>query len=117
MPSTYVDKKFALLTDNAGADGLVSIVSNAGWLPGATVFIVSTAVASTECIISEVIGNTQLRLRSKGTTRNGQIGFVGATPRGGRTDLHLYLLANGANISMEGQVVPVRAVFSANERG
>ncbi len=104
MPATQISKKYAALTADATAAGLVTIASNDGWLPGAIVNISSATEASAECIIVQQVGSTQLVLRFTNSD---------VTARGGFSDLAIYDLADTAAISMIAQVVPVQQVFTA----
>lgn len=104
MPSTIVHKKHAALTANGGADGLVTVADNSGWLPGSTVWLSSSTQEGLQCIVSQLVGTTQIRLRKADA------------PAPGAANVSAYLLADGAKISMESQVVPVRDPFEPRER-
>jgi hypothetical protein len=106
MPSTFVPNKFALLTGNGTADGLATIASNVGWLPGATVWIRDNDTPSLECVIVEQVGSTQVRLREKASTAK----------HGGGADLTAYTTLQAASLNMEAQVVPVDAPFEPRPR-
>lgn len=105
MPSTYVSTKHAAATANGTNQGVVTIASTVGWLPGATVWLSSTAQAGIECIIVEQVSATQLRLRKKTPQ-----------PTYGNLDASAFLTADGAALDLEGQVVPVLQVFTPRDR-
>lgn len=101
MPATFVSKKFVELVSDGGADGIVQIDNNTGWLPGATVWIRDDNTAGLECTIVEQIGADKIRLRSKTSAA-----------KHGATDMSDYTVAQNASLSMEGQVVPVLAPYT-----
>lgn len=106
MPATQVSKKFAMLTANGTAAGLITIASNTGWLPGAIAWIVSGTAGPDEVRIVEQVGSTQLRLRK--TDSKGQA-------HGAFNNMTAYLTADNAKISMDQQVVAVQQNFTPRE--
>ena len=105
MPSTQVSSKSVALTGNGTAAGLVTIASNTGWVTGTKVTLSSTAEDPLECIVVEMIGSTQLRLRA--LTNRARHGF---------SNVAAYLVADGARISRVTQVVPVLSVFEEKQK-
>lgn len=93
MASTPVSEKFALLTANGTADGIVTIPSNKGWLPGCTVWLNANGKNPAQCVIATQIGTTQIQLRHLS---------------GGFLNLSTYTVAGGSNLSLEQQVVQVK---------
>ena len=105
MPSTLVAAKSVPLTADATTAGLVTIADNSTWITGTKVTISSTTEAPTECIVVEMIGSTQLRLRA-----------LGARSKYGFSDMWIYDTVDSARISREQQVVPVLAVFEERQK-
>lgn len=105
MPSTYVSEKYAALTADGTADGLITLASNEDWLPGATLWLASATATSIEAIVVEQVGTTQLRLRNK--TNKAQRGI---------SDVSAFTVADSASVAMEGQIVPVMAPFVAAKK-
>lgn len=106
MPSTFVSPKFALLAANGTTTGIADITDNTGWIPGCTVFLIAASVDPVECVIVEQISTDSVRLRFKSNP----------AVKGGGNDISAYTTAGGANLNLEGQVVPVLGVFTPFER-
>lgn len=105
MPSTFASDKFAVLTANGTVDGLATIASNEGWLPGCVVWLAATGETSLEMTIVEQVGTTQIRLRAKDSKA-----------KHGVTSISAYTTAKASSLSLEGQVVPVLAPYVPRER-
>ena len=97
MPATFAKPASALLTADGRTDGYVSVADAAAFWPGAKVWLKSSLVDSKQYAITEVNGSWIGLQLVRG-------------PYGGavytRTDVSEYLLADGAVICSEGQIVP-----------
>lgn len=107
MASIPVSAVSAAFTANGGADGYVTVASNAAFYPGATVWLSSTAVASQEAIVSDLSGSTKIGVRF--------VRAVGTGPSYGRNDCSAFLAADTAMISMPAQVVPILWAFAKRD--
>lgn len=105
MPSTFVAEKFALLTANGGATGLLTIASNTGWLPGCTINLISSGQVGLPLVIVAQVGSTQIRCRRADSLASNGRGNTFAA----------YTTVQSASVNMEGQVVPVMAPFTPRE--
>lgn len=108
MPSTFATAKFAKLTSNGGAKGLLTIADNTGWLPGATINLISDTVGGVELTIVKQVGTTQILCRPKISS------FAKLSYQQG-VDLSAYTTVDNASVNMEGQVVPVQAPFTPTQ--
>lgn len=96
----YVNEAYAAVTADGNAAGYVTVTSVAPFYPGATAFVTSDNVASTECIIAQVdSANNRIYLRAKRAN--------GAGPMYGFTPMDGYTLAANSRIYMAGGMVPL----------
>ena len=105
MSSVIVPRKSRKLIADGTSKGLANIGDNTDWLPGARVWLRSSAVASLECIVVEQVEGTTVRLRARA-----------AAVMGGASDISTYLVADTAMLSMEKQDVAVQAPYVAYKR-
>jgi hypothetical protein len=98
----YVKEAYAALTADGSAEGYVTVTSVAPFYPGATCYVTSDTVESTQCIISEV-DSTANKVYVRAVRANG------AGPMYGYTPMDAYLLADNARIYMEAGMVPLMA--------
>lgn len=85
----------APLTANGGSNGYVTVADNTLFPVGAKVWLSSNAIAGVNCIVTNVIGTTQVGLR-----------FVVPVPGYGQNNCSAYLVANNAVLDMDAQLVP-----------
>lgn len=97
MPFFQAPSADALLEANGGADGYVQVGDATNFWPGAHVWLRSTAVVGKEYIVTDVDG-TYVGLRIVLAMYGGQTY--------GRTPVTEYLVADGASLHQESQVVP-----------
>jgi hypothetical protein len=103
----------AAFTANGGADGFITVTSNADFFPGAFAWVFSTTQTSKYCIITELSGSDKIGVRffDKKTTSGLSTG-----PSYIRDSVAAFLLADGARIEQEAGVVPVFEGFVKKDK-
>jgi len=110
MASIVVKATGANLTANGTNTGYATVASNADFYPGATAWISSSTQASRQCLITDLVGTTQIGVRFIDTVSDGSQPKSPRYPDYGHSNIATFLLADSARIDQESSVVPLQSV-------
>lgn len=91
----------AALTADGGSNGYVQVANNALFPVGAKVWLSSSTVTGVNCIVTDLVGTTQVGLRFIPTFAK-----AGIAPAYGKSNCSAYLVANSAALDIDAQLVP-----------
>lgn len=101
----YIYDSQVALTGNGTTSGVVTVADNTPFYPGTAVWIYGTTAAKLNCVVTDLVGTTGVKLRAIGQP----LTLAGA-PKYGNSDMSAYTTADGATISIPAQLAPVISI-------